>query len=298
MSSIENEFLVILQSNVKGHPRNKPVKFETTQAKPLDLPGDWEVALIDLSYPHNWLDYDKPIQFLMLVPEPRLNNQIIEAENTKEAYLYTAARANLELHTWSIARCSTIPAENYSMKDLCKLIEIEILIATPENQPTIEFNSNQNRVILTPTQSFALVCFAESSVLQIMGFEKQSKIRKFDSDRYPCVIDFMVCTIDVPITAKLPPSIHCCTSMWVYSDIVELSAVGDTQAPCLEYLPIQSKMNEMGYWLLHPPYYIKIKEHTVNNIAIMICNDMGEDFPIADGKVTCRLHFRRRPFLV
>ena len=56
--------------------------------------------------------------------------------------------------------------------------------------------------------------------------------------------------------------------MWVYSDIVEHSAVGDTQAPCLGYVPIQCKMIEMGYWRFNPPYYIKVKEHTVNNIAI------------------------------
>ena len=86
------------------------------------------------------------------------------------------------LDRWNIARSSTVPAGNYLIKDLCKLIEIEILMATPEIQLTIEFNSNQNRVIITPTQSLALVCFSESSVLQMMGFGKQSKIRMFLSN--------------------------------------------------------------------------------------------------------------------
>ena len=53
-------------------------------------------------------------------------------------------------------------------------------------------------------------------------------------------------------------------------------------------------MNEMGYWRFNALYYIKIKEQTVDNITIKICNDMKEDdFLIAESKVTCRLHFRR-----
>ena len=120
MSSIENEFQLLLSSNVKGHPRYKPVKFETALAKPHYIPGDCDVALIDQSYLHNWLDFDKPLQFLILVTEPRLKDEIISAENTEKAFLYTAVRANLELDSWNIARSLTIPARTYSMKDLCK----------------------------------------------------------------------------------------------------------------------------------------------------------------------------------
>ena len=54
MSSQSNEFQVTLPSNVKGNPRNTPVQYEKTLAKSLDLSGEWEVALINLSYPHNW----------------------------------------------------------------------------------------------------------------------------------------------------------------------------------------------------------------------------------------------------
>ena len=53
MSSISDEFQVLLPSNVKGNPQNKPNLYETELAKPLDLPGKWDVALINISYPHN-----------------------------------------------------------------------------------------------------------------------------------------------------------------------------------------------------------------------------------------------------
>ena len=64
--SLGDEIQVTLASNVKSNARNKPPDFETALAKPLELPGVWEVALIDFSYPHNWVNLDKPIYFSIL----------------------------------------------------------------------------------------------------------------------------------------------------------------------------------------------------------------------------------------
>ena len=100
------------------------------------------------------------------------------------------------------------------------------------------------------------------------------------------------------VDALLPPLIKQITSMLVYIDIIELSVVGDIEAQFLGYVPIQSKFDEMGYWNFKSLYYIKVKEHSVSNITIKLCTDTGEDLPIVDEKVTCSLHFRRRPFLV
>ena len=100
------------------------------------------------------------------------------------------------------------------------------------------------------------------------------------------------------VDALLPPVIKRITSMWVYTNIIELSAVGDIQAPILGYVPIQSKFDEIGYWNFNPPYYIKVLEHSVSKITINICTDTGKDFPIVYGKVTSSLYFCRQQFLV
>ena len=94
MSSQSNEFQVTLPSNLKGNPRNTPVQYETTLAKSLDLSGEWEVALINLSYPHNWLVFEKPIQYLII--SPSTSNPILLKENTKEAHLSLAGRSQLD----------------------------------------------------------------------------------------------------------------------------------------------------------------------------------------------------------
>ena len=66
MSSLSDEFQVLLPSNVKGNPKNKPNLYETELAKPLDLPGVWDMALINISYLYNWTNLDKSYPFFLL----------------------------------------------------------------------------------------------------------------------------------------------------------------------------------------------------------------------------------------
>ena len=50
MSSLGDEFQVVLLSNVGSNPTNKPNQYETALAKPLYLPGRRNVAIIDIAY--------------------------------------------------------------------------------------------------------------------------------------------------------------------------------------------------------------------------------------------------------
>ena len=59
--SLGNEFQVALPSNVTGFKSNTPGAYETTLAHPLDLPGIWEVGLIDITFPHTWLNLNNEI---------------------------------------------------------------------------------------------------------------------------------------------------------------------------------------------------------------------------------------------
>ena len=95
------------------------------------------------------------------------------------------------------------------------------------------------------------------------------------------------------ILSEQPPQLKRVTSMLVYSNIVELSLVGDTQSPLLGFLPIQSKFGDQAYWSFNPPYYVRLREKHITTITIQLCDDTGEAFPIAEGKVLCRLNFRR-----
>ena len=60
--------------------------------------------------------------------------------------------------------------------------------------------------------------------------------------------------------AKLPPLLKRITNMYVYSDIVELSPVGNSQVPIMGLLPIRSSFQETDHWVFNPPLYVIVKK--------------------------------------
>ena len=99
-------------------------------------------------------------------------------------------------------------------------------------------------------------------------------------------------------TAILPSSLKRISNMFAYSDIVELSFVGNNQVPLMGFFPIKSHFMDIGHWVFNLPLYFRVKEKNISTITMKISTETEEDFPIKDGLVTCRLNFRHRPFLV
>ena len=85
--------------------------------------------------------------------------------------------------------------------------------------------------------------------------------------------------------------------MYFYSDIVKQSPVGNCQVPIMTFLPIKTNFQETGHWVFNPQLYVKVREKNITFITMKISTETLEDFPIQDACVTCRLNFRRRPFL-
>ena len=57
--SLRDEFQVTLPSNVTGLNTNKSGAYQPTLAYLLELPGTWEVSLINITYPQTLLNLDK-----------------------------------------------------------------------------------------------------------------------------------------------------------------------------------------------------------------------------------------------
>ena len=108
----------------------------------------------------------------------------------------------------------------------------------------------------------------------------------------------MVFGANMYVQATLPPSIQRISNMYLYSDIVELSPVGNSQVPIMGFLPIKSNFQENSHWVYNPPLYVRVREKNMKTITMKISTETGEEFPIHDDVVTCCLNFRRRPILV
>ena len=64
----ENELQLTLLSNasITFSPDNKPANNTTTPPSPISLEGEWEVALIDIQYPHNWMNISKDVYIIFV----------------------------------------------------------------------------------------------------------------------------------------------------------------------------------------------------------------------------------------
>ena len=296
MSSQSDEFQVLLPSNVKGNPRNKPNLYETELAKPLDLPGEWDVALINISYPQNWTNLDKSYQyFLLRFNTGDLDSEFVPENEKDETDLYNLIQTQAQFRGWLVDRAPQIPRGNYDISKILELIETQFHLVFSNKTINLKIDPYQYRVEINPNEQFAIACYAERSILQLLGFGSQSIVQKTLGKP---TIEFMIFNPNKYIQSKLPPSIKRISNMFVYSDIVELSPVGNSQVPIMGFLPIISKFQEIGHWVFNPPMYVRVREKNIRTITIKISTESGEEFPIQDDVVTCRLNFRRRTFLV
>ena len=290
--SLGDEFQVTLASNVTSNKRNRPFAFETALAKPLDLPGEWEVALIDLSYPHNWTNLDKTYHVVILTVPVENADDVIEIDDVREfeKEIATVLASEQGIPQMQGRRCFNIPAGNYTEQDIVKQINDQIHRVNQLTENNITYNENTHKVTFTQNTKYALAVYSHHSILQLLGLSKQTTTITYTGKKN---VEYLILEPNKHITSQLTAHIKRLTSIFVYSDLVELSLVGDSQSALLGYCPIQSKFGEQGYWCFNPPYYVRVREKYINTITIELCTDTGEAFPIEDGKVNCRLNFRR-----
>ena len=62
------------------------------------------------------------------------------------------------------------------------------------------------------------------------------------------------------------------------------------------FLSIKCNFQENSHWIFNPPLYAKVKEKNIRTIIIKISTETGEEFPIHNDVVNCRLKYRRRQF--
>ena len=158
----------------------------------------------------------------------------------------------------------------------------------------LKLHLNEYRVKINSNVAFAIACYAEISVLQLLGFWSQSTQLKIQGKRS---VKFMIISQYRTIKADLPPSLEQIINIYVYSDIVELFRVNNSQVHIMGLFPIKSQFQNTGNWVFNPPINVRIREKNINNIIIKISTETGDEFPIQYGLVTCRLRFRRRPLL-
>ena len=147
------------------------------------------------------------------------------------------------IRTWEVDRGAQIPRGNYDILKTLELIESQLYMVFSNKNINLRMDQYQYRVEINPNVTFAIACYAEHSILKLLGFGSQSTVIKTPQKR---AVEYMVFGANMYVQAKLPSSIQRISNMYVYSNIVELSPVGNSPVPIMGFLPIQSNFQENG----------------------------------------------------
>ena len=176
MSSQSDKFQVILPSTVKSNSRNKFYFYETELSKPINLPGIWNVALINISYRHNWENLDKSCSYFLLI----LNNpDKVKSEFEPRAIYYEVEIYNIvtklpELQGWVVDRGLKIEQGNYKISEILEVIKTQYHLAFSNKISNLYIDHHQYRVEINLNVKFAIACYSDRSVLQLFGFGSQA----------------------------------------------------------------------------------------------------------------------------
>ena len=332
--SLGDEFQIILPSNVSGPSTNKPGAYETTIAIPLELAGTWEVSLMDITYPHTWLDLEKEcviglssvygsseaeedVDIIGEANSIELVKALKDVESYQERqrdnnYSMRSARRFKEIDVkFRVKKTFGIVPGKYKLNEILNKLQTEIRsIGSGFVRAQVQYNKDTDRVSITETTRKLLISsYTKTSILPMLGFTHDLKTNKDDwynrnedataeqiatveSPAYT-LVDYIVIDGPTVYEASLPPKVTRLNEIFVYTDIIHNVLIGNTQAPCLGYFPIQSKWGTQAYWNFNPTYYIKVKENCVRTISIKLCDEKGDTVEFESGTVICRLNFRK-----
>jgi hypothetical protein len=82
--------------------------------------------------------------------------------------------------------------------------------------------------------------------------------------------------------------------LYLYSDIVSYSLVGDTKAPLIRACFTEGEFGEMIQTTFTHPHYVPLSRTNFETIEININNELGKPMPFEFGKSVVTLHFRRK----
>jgi len=99
----------------------------------------------------------------------------------------------------------------------------------------------------------------------------------------------------VPFVATNRANVHLpLQNIYIYSNIVEHIAVGDTYAPLLQVVPVQKNVyGSVQHHQFLNPLYMSLSTDELSVIEVKLCDDRGNEIDFAVGNVVIKLKFRK-----
>ena len=274
-----NDFYLTLPSNTSSN--NTTSKFSIHLPTKLDLRGNWDVALVEIQYPHSW------------------NN--VHGFSSKG----TIADNWIEVtFTNNFVTDIMIPPGHYdSIEELITAINYGQQLASFSLKPTLKTKTDIKGLTEKQVhQMKAGLAFRYNTTLKRVQCKKNPNYIKYIelSERLQYMLGFKNKLVNKDLTvAKFLPDLRGgFYSLFVYCSLVEPQIVGDVRAPLLRTVHIDGNHGQIIEKLFQTPHYLPVTAKEVDRIEIEIKDDNNQFVPFQFGKTVVKLHFRKKRSLL
>jgi hypothetical protein len=279
---MEKQFYIHLpsDSSLDVYPDNTIAKFSTKLARSVDLDGAYDVGLSEIIYPADYYnvdnrerDYSFGIKQRNFDTDGKIVQEIDRFKIQIKSDLYYTRqefleKINTEINT-NLIRLH-IPVEIVMKID----VSDRVVITIARSGPQVAVDIQEEGLILK--MFFEL----SSQFSKRLGFDKSVSISVDDSTPHRAKNKF-----DLFMGKKL---------MYVYSDVVTYSLVGDVSVPLLRVCSLPEPSTNNTIHLSFPDIHYKpVQKSHFDTIDISINTEEGMLMPFQSGKVLITLHFRR-----
>jgi hypothetical protein len=246
-------------SSSKYYPENTAASFKTKLSDRIDLDGQYEVGLAQFIYPHSWYNFNNSDKGLYITFHP-------DDEEEGEISL--------------VFRSGQFPDEKTFVHVLNDWISTAEIYGC-----TFSWDQWDRRIrVLISNKNGSI--YMSRGLANLLGFEDVGpyKTHMTSSGLIPQYYEATY-TFDLRVGLRM---------IYVYSDIVSHTLVGDTKVPILRVCATEGRYGEMVAVTFTEPHYVPLARNELDTIDILINNELGKPVPFEYGKSVVTLHFRRR----
>jgi hypothetical protein len=283
-----DSFQLILPSNssMTIYEDNTLTNYTTFLPDDVELDGQWEVALTEIRYPHTWYTYKTDRKFTVQVINFEIETNQTEGSEMLdlESYVFTDIRhliqsVNNLVRDALSSETSNPPSLSYD-EIMCKTI-MHDSVERSISLTAVTLNTDDRTTEPLRTTVFRSLVF-NPALREALGFTELNYHTPGRSKTMRTVA-----SNEVSLRNGFD-------NIYVYSDIVLPSVVGDVRAQLLKLVDIKGSPGENVCISYDKPPFLPLMKNNFRQIEILLKSDTGENIKFTSGKVIVTLQFRRQ----
>ena len=284
-----NEFDIYIEStgSMDVYPGNRMAVFRNLLPEPLQLDGDWRVALAEIIFPSS-IKNITTTGYMIYTPKTPYDDML--PSNAGSSGGATMVRRE----DWS-DNATFNDGEYQTVDEILKLLEV----GTSSKKPLAKAELQGDRVWLNFHQGYGL-SFHDRSILNVLGFEG---IPDTNRGGFFLGSNNLVQEQTQPIKSDYPIDITTGTDIFfVYCNMIEQQNIAGTKAPILRVIDTKRKLKDGGLALTSTITHRSFRElqfkklvlSSIREIFIELVTATGDYVPfLGTGRVVLTLKFRK-----